>query len=159
MTEIWLLNKKCSFSDDFVASIRANRSENGEELMFARQSLVTHASAFDLQSIDMVYINFNNLEGLKQNSIQGANLGFTGKQVKFLFMLTVDLRYGLSPIAKNRNFFRLSTQRISKSSRKFLLQVKKKFLGPLSWLNNLLCTKCLVKEPLHLEAKWSTCRL
>ena len=80
------MNKKCSFSDDFVASIRANRSENGEELMFARQSLVTHASAFDLQSIDMVYINFNNLEGLKQNSIQGANLGFTGKQVKFLFI-------------------------------------------------------------------------
>lgn len=78
-----LLSHECVVfgSDDFVASIRANRSENGEELMFARQSVVTHASAFDLQSIDMVYINFNNLEGLKQNSIQGANLGFTGKQV------------------------------------------------------------------------------
>ena len=72
--------------------------------MFARQSVVTHASAFDLQSIDMVYINFNNLEGLKQNSIQGANLGFTGKQVKFLFILTLDLRYDLSPIAKMKFF-------------------------------------------------------
>ena len=49
--------------------------------MFARQSVVTHAAAFDLQSINMVYINFNNLEGLEKNSQQGANLGFTGKQV------------------------------------------------------------------------------
>lgn len=72
--------------------------------MFARQSVVTHASAFDLQSIDMVYINFNNLEGLKQNSIQGANLGFTGKQVKALFIHTFDLRYGMSPIAKMKIF-------------------------------------------------------
>lgn len=34
-----------------------------------------------MQSIDMVYINFNNLDGLTRNAQQGADLGFTGKQV------------------------------------------------------------------------------
>lgn len=68
-------------SDDFVASIGAHRSQNGEELMYARQKLVAHAKAFNIQAIDMVWIDFKNLEGLQENSIQGANLGFTGKQV------------------------------------------------------------------------------
>ena len=68
-------------SDDYVASIGANRSENGEELSYARQSIVAHAAAFELQSIDMVYINFKNLEGLRVNAQQGADIGFTGKQV------------------------------------------------------------------------------
>ena len=49
--------------------------------MYARQSVVTHAAAYNLQSIDMVYIKFNNLEGLRKNAQQGADLGFTGKQV------------------------------------------------------------------------------
>ena len=42
---------------------------------------VAHACAYGLQSIDMVYINFKDLEGLEVNSQQGADLGFTGKQV------------------------------------------------------------------------------
>ncbi|CAG5105322.1 Oidioi.mRNA.OKI2018_I69.chr1.g2026.t1.cds [Oikopleura dioica] len=68
-------------SDDFVASIGAHRSQNGEELMYARQKLVAHAKAFNIQAIDMVWIDFKNLQGLEENSRQGANLGFTGKQV------------------------------------------------------------------------------
>jgi len=68
-------------SDDYVASIGAKRSINGEELTYARQSIVAHACAYGLQSIDMVYINFKDLEGLEVNSQQGADLGFTGKQV------------------------------------------------------------------------------
>lgn len=78
-----LINHECVVfgSDDFVASIGANRSESGEELMYARQSVVTHAAAYNMQSIDMVYINFNNLDGLTRNAQQGADLGFTGKQV------------------------------------------------------------------------------
>lgn len=68
-------------SDDFVASIGAHRSQNGEELMYARQKLVAHAKAFNIQAIDMVWIDFKNIEGLRENSRQGANLGFTGKQV------------------------------------------------------------------------------
>jgi citrate lyase subunit beta-like protein len=37
-------------SDDFVASIGAHRSQNGEELMYARQKLVAHAKAFNIQA-------------------------------------------------------------------------------------------------------------
>ena len=68
-------------SDDYVASIGAKRSKNGEELVYARQSIVAHAKAFDCQAIDMVYIDFKDINGLKLNSQQGADMGFTGKQV------------------------------------------------------------------------------
>lgn len=68
-------------SDDYVASIGAKRSLNGEELLYARQSIVAHAKAFDCQAIDMVFINFKDLDGLQFNSEQGADMGFTGKQV------------------------------------------------------------------------------
>ena len=68
-------------SDDYVASIGAKRSKNGEELVYARQSIVAHAKAFDCQAIDMVYIDFKDIDGLKLNSKQGADMGFTGKQV------------------------------------------------------------------------------
>ena len=68
-------------SDDYVASIGAKRSKNGEELVYARQSIVAHAKAFDCQAIDMVYIDFKDIDGLKLNSQQGADMGFTGKQV------------------------------------------------------------------------------
>merc|ERR1711892_425530 len=68
-------------SDDYVASIGAKRSINGGELAYARQSIVAHACAYGLQSIDMVYINFRDLDGLEVNAQQGADLGFTGKQV------------------------------------------------------------------------------
>ena len=42
---------------------------------------MAHAKAFDCQAIDMVYIDFKDIDGLKLNSQQGADMGFTGKQV------------------------------------------------------------------------------
>jgi citrate lyase subunit beta-like protein len=40
-----------------------------------------HAAAYNLQSIDMVFINFKDLEGLKREAVQGARMGFAGKQI------------------------------------------------------------------------------
>ena len=34
------------------------RSEDASELVFARQSIVTHAKAYQLQAIDLVHIDF-----------------------------------------------------------------------------------------------------
>ena len=39
------------------------------------------AKAFGLQAIDLVHIDFKDLEGLKKYSESGARMGFTGKQV------------------------------------------------------------------------------
>jgi len=68
-------------SDDFVADIGATRTTDAKELLYARQNVVVTAKAFRLQAIDMVHIDFKDLDGLRQSSIEGALMGFTGKQV------------------------------------------------------------------------------
>lgn len=68
-------------SDDYCASIGVERSENSNELLYARQKIVAHAKAFDLQVIDMVYINYKDDQGLRAQSLEGSAMGFTGKQV------------------------------------------------------------------------------
>lgn len=45
-------------SDDFCANIGATRTENSENIMYARQRVVLVAKAFGLQAIDMVYIQY-----------------------------------------------------------------------------------------------------
>jgi len=68
-------------SDDFAADIGATRTKQSTELLYARQSVVTAAKAFGLQAIDLVYIDYKDLEGLERQSLEGAGFGFTGKQV------------------------------------------------------------------------------
>lgn len=68
-------------SDDFCASIGATRTAEGKELLYARQKIVTIAKGFQLQAIDMVHIDYKDLEGLRVQSEFGAGMGFTGKQV------------------------------------------------------------------------------
>ncbi|XP_042207440.1 citramalyl-CoA lyase, mitochondrial-like [Homarus americanus] len=68
-------------SDDYCADIGATRTKEAKELAFARQYVVTVAKAFKLQAIDLVYIDYKDLGGLKIQSEEGAGMGFTGKQV------------------------------------------------------------------------------
>lgn len=71
-------------SDDFSADVGVNGrySLEASELTYARQKIVTTCRLFEnTQPIDMVYINFKDLDGLKKQSEQGAAWGFTGKQV------------------------------------------------------------------------------
>ncbi|XP_019880403.1 citramalyl-CoA lyase, mitochondrial [Aethina tumida] len=83
------LSKQCKImpcalvygGDDFVANIGATKTEEGLETLYARQKLVLVAKAFNLQAIDMVYIKFKDLDGLRKQSEQGSNMGYTGKQV------------------------------------------------------------------------------
>lgn len=68
-------------SDDFVADIGGQRTASSVELLYARQKIVAHAKACGFQCIDLVHIDFKNLEGLREQSLEGARMGFTGKQV------------------------------------------------------------------------------
>ncbi|KAI8792042.1 citrate lyase subunit beta protein, mitochondrial [Biomphalaria glabrata] len=68
-------------SDDFVADIGADRTSDAKELIYARQKIIAIAKAFRLQVIDMVHVDIEDLEGLKRTSIEGAKMGYTGKQV------------------------------------------------------------------------------
>jgi citrate lyase beta subunit len=68
-------------AEDYAASIGARRTKEATEVLYARQAVVTACVANDLQAIDMVYIDFHDLEGLRQEAAQGAGWGFSGKQV------------------------------------------------------------------------------
>ncbi|KAF0026677.1 hypothetical protein F2P81_021414 [Scophthalmus maximus] len=68
-------------SDDFCASIGATRTKDAKELLYARQKVVVTTKAFGLQAIDLVYIDYKDVEGLRQQAREGALMGFTGKQV------------------------------------------------------------------------------
>ena len=68
-------------AEDYAASIGATRTKEGTEVLYARSAVVTACAANDLQAIDMVYIDFRDIEGLRLEAEQGARLGFSGKQI------------------------------------------------------------------------------
>ena len=64
-------------SDDYLASIGAVRTKDAVELLFARQMFIMHVKGFGLQAIDMVDINFKDLQGLQHQSEAGKNSCFS----------------------------------------------------------------------------------
>ena len=68
-------------AEDLAADIGAHRSQSGWEVFHSRSAVVTHAAAYGLQAIDMVYIDFNDIEGLQVQARQGVHLGYDGKQI------------------------------------------------------------------------------
>ena len=67
--------------EDFAASIGATRTEEATELLYARQAVVTACAAFGLQGIDIVTIDFKDVERVRREAEFGAGLGFSGKQI------------------------------------------------------------------------------
>ncbi|XP_013787805.1 citrate lyase subunit beta-like protein, mitochondrial [Limulus polyphemus] len=68
-------------SDDFCADIGATRTLQAKEVLLARQNIVLVAKSLKIQAVDLVYIDYKDLKGLKEQSLEGAQMGFTGKQV------------------------------------------------------------------------------
>jgi citrate lyase beta subunit len=68
-------------AEDYAASIGATRTKDATEVLYARSAVITACAANDLQAIDMVYIDFRDIEGLRLEAQQGARLGFSGKQI------------------------------------------------------------------------------
>jgi citrate lyase subunit beta-like protein len=68
-------------AEDFVADMGATRTPEGTEMLFARSSLVMYATAYGLQAIDMVTVNYSDPEVLDREALQGAQMGYSGKQV------------------------------------------------------------------------------
>ena len=68
-------------AEDYAASIGATRTKEAMEVLYARSAVVTACAAHDLQAIDMVYIDFRDIEGLRLEAQQAAGLGFSGKQI------------------------------------------------------------------------------
>jgi citrate lyase beta subunit len=68
-------------AEDYAVSIGAVRTAQAWEVFTARSLVVMNARAFGLQAIDMVTIDFRDLETVRREASFGAGLGFTGKQV------------------------------------------------------------------------------
>ena len=68
-------------AEDYAASIGATRTKEATEVLYARSAVVNACAANDLQAIDMVYIDFRDVDGLRLEAQQAAGLGFSGKQI------------------------------------------------------------------------------
>jgi len=68
-------------AEDYAASVGATRTKEGMEVLYARSAVIVACAANDLQAIDMVYIDFKDINGLRAEAQQGAGLGFSGKQI------------------------------------------------------------------------------
>src|SRR6266498_97915 len=68
-------------AEDFAASAGVTRTKEATEVLYARSAVVTACAANELQAIDMVYIDFHDIEGLRLEAEKGARLGFSGKQI------------------------------------------------------------------------------
>lgn len=67
-------------SEDYCADLELTRTSSATGMLYARSHLVTVAKAFGLQAIDMVHIDFRNLDDLARECQEGREMGFTGKQ-------------------------------------------------------------------------------
>jgi citrate lyase beta subunit len=68
-------------AEDFAADVGAIRTREGTEVLYARCAVATYAAAFGLQAIDLLYLDFRDVEGLRREARRGAELGFTGMQI------------------------------------------------------------------------------
>jgi len=68
-------------AEDLANDIGALRTPAAWEVFYARSAVVTYAAAFNLQAIDMVYVDFQDEAGLRREARQGAEMGFAGKQI------------------------------------------------------------------------------
>jgi len=67
-------------AEDLAADLGAVRTPEGWEVFYARGAVVTAAAAYGLQAIDMVSVDFKDLEALRREATFGARMGFSGKQ-------------------------------------------------------------------------------
>lgn len=68
-------------AEDLAADLGALRTLGGWEVFYSRSAVVLAAAAYGLQAIDMVSIDYKDLEALRQEASFGARLGYSGKQI------------------------------------------------------------------------------
>jgi citrate lyase subunit beta / citryl-CoA lyase len=64
--------------EDYTADLGVQRTEYGDESLYARSRIVNAAVAAGIQPIDSVFSEFENLEMLRENALRSKALGFVG---------------------------------------------------------------------------------
>lgn len=66
-------------AEDFAADVGATRTEEGSEVLYARQRVVTAASAAGVDAIDTLYTDFRDTDGLRTDTDRAIEMGYDGK--------------------------------------------------------------------------------
>ncbi len=66
-------------AEDLAADLGATRTEEGTEVLYAREHVVVAAAAADVDAIDTVYTDFGDPEGLREETAFALGLGYDGK--------------------------------------------------------------------------------
>lgn len=67
-------------AEDLAGDIGAVRTRPGWEIFYARSAVVTHAAAFGLQALDMVFMDLHGLDALRAECEQAVQMAYSGKQ-------------------------------------------------------------------------------
>ncbi|KAI0372224.1 citrate lyase beta subunit [Pilatotrama ljubarskyi] len=67
-------------AEDYCADTGIIRTTSRQELLYTRSHIAVTAKAFKLKAIDMVCVNYKDLDYLRNECEDGRRLGFTGKQ-------------------------------------------------------------------------------
>ncbi len=66
-------------AEDLAADLGATRTDEGTEVLHAREHIVLAASAADIDAIDTVFTDFSDEAGLREETRFAATLGYDGK--------------------------------------------------------------------------------
>ncbi|QCW05154.1 CoA ester lyase [Natrinema pallidum] len=66
-------------AEDLAADIGATRTSEGTEVLYARERTVLAASAAEIDAIDIVYTDYADTDGLREETAFAAQLGYDGK--------------------------------------------------------------------------------
>ncbi|GAB3694529.1 CoA ester lyase [Halorubrum pallidum] len=66
-------------AEDLAADIGASRTDEGTEVLYAREHVVLAASAGGVDALDTVYTDFEDTEGLRRDAEFAFSLGYDGK--------------------------------------------------------------------------------
>ncbi|MFC6725867.1 HpcH/HpaI aldolase/citrate lyase family protein, partial [Halobium palmae] len=65
--------------EDLAADVGATRTEEGTEMLYAREHVVLAASAAGVDAVDTVFTDFDDDEGLRAETEFALTLGYDGK--------------------------------------------------------------------------------
>jgi citrate lyase subunit beta/citryl-CoA lyase len=66
-------------AEDLAADVGATRTDEGTEVLYAREHVVLAAGAAGVDAIDTVYTDFSDTEGLREEAAFALTLGYDGK--------------------------------------------------------------------------------
>jgi len=68
-------------AEDLAVSLGARRTPASQEVFYARSQMVLYAVAYKLDAIDLVCNNYKDFDVTKTEALEGAQMGYCGKQV------------------------------------------------------------------------------